>query len=268
MKNSKSMPLKLLPLCLALLAGLTLLNIVAEKNIKKSGRGQDATGDARPNSDGPSHDSSLEEPSQAHDQGTLVIQHGASPPPKIGLVAAKITPFPPSAGNPSGDSKYWNLSHDRYLVVDSVWYHVHDRDGHKVVRLPRFINVDAGADPAIADKSGGDIQWRWIGKTSVIGVQQIIRKTAASPATGLDREFPEIRPEAVRIYLYDIESENPVREVIPPDVPEGMVVRIEDLSADGYLSMAALSPEAYNSGDDMKVDAGKYRYLGTYKIDQ
>lgn len=184
---------------------------------------------------------------------------------KINLVPVKNASFVARIDELAPDYKHWNKIHDLYLIESSVWYELHDSMGRKVFRFPNYINVDAGGRPGALDRARGDIKWQWADDLSVIGVQQIIQRRESAPSTRLEGEFSELPPDSARIYLFDVKKLNSVYELVPPEFPKGFVVRIEGVSDDGYISLAALSPKAYNQGDDFKNDPGHCVYLGVYK---
>lgn len=183
---------------------------------------------------------------------------------KIKLIPVDDAHFAARIDLSSPDHKCWNKSKKLYIKVNSVWFDVYDSEDRKLFRLPNHINVDASGEPGAHDRARGDIKWQWGDDLSIIGVQQIIQSKQRTARNGLEGEFSEYPPDAAKIYLYDVNKLNCVYELIPPEVPKGMIVRIEGIANDGSLSLAALSSDAYNNGDDFKNNSNEYKYLGVY----
>lgn len=180
---------------------------------------------------------------------------------KIKFVPADLTKFIAKENTGSG---FWNKTHNFHLTEGASGYDLYDLEGKKIFELPRFINADPGGNPKAVDRLGKDIEWQWIGDFSVIGVEQIVQKEQTAPLTGMDAEFPEILPDVTRIYLYDVRKTGVVYELLPPEMPAGFVARIEGVSEEGLVSLAAVSSKAYNRGGDLKNDPKHYKYLGVY----
>ncbi len=186
----------------------------------------------------------------------------------IDLHPVKDTPFIARDEPLAPDQKHWNKSRNFHIMRSSVWYELYDGEDNKVCRLPSYINVEATGNPNSRDKFARDIQWQWYDDFRIIGVEQIARKELKAPPIGLESEFPEIAPDSSRIYLFDVRNLDVVYELKLPDSPIGLAVRLEGIADNGDLSLAALSPSAYNRGDDLKNDPKHYRYLGRYRLDE
>ncbi len=163
-------------------------------------------------------------------------------------------------------SGFWNKPHTFHLIELAAGYDLYDREGKKIFEFPRFINADPGGNPKAIDRLGKDIEWHWVNDYSVIGVEQIIQERRTIPLTVMDVEFPEILPDVARIYLYDVKKTDVVYELLPPIMPAGFVARIEGISEEGLISLAAVSSKAYNRGGDLKNDPNHYKYLGVFSF--
>jgi len=160
----------------------------------------------------------------------------------------------------------FNNSNNYYLKRESVFYDLFTKDMIKVARLPNTINVEVGTNDAILDHGERDIEWEWYDDFRIFGIQYIYRiGKIPPPKSNIENEFPLLSPNLIRVYLLDVRNHEVYYELELPKVEEYETVKIEGISVEGYLSLSAVSPDAY-SRPESKNDSALYRYLGIYKL--
>jgi len=162
----------------------------------------------------------------------------------------------------------YNKSKTHYLSRESVFYDLYTKDFAKVARLHSYINVEVGTNDEMQDHGERDIEWSWYDDNRVMGIQYIYRVgEVPSPKSSIENEFPPLSPNRIRVYLVDVNHANTYYELELPRIEKSKTIRIEGISVEGYLSLAAVSPDAYSRPESEK-DPEKYRYLGVYQFDE
>ena len=175
----------------------------------------------------------------------------------------------------SPDGKDWNDSHTMNLTQNSVWYEIYSKGGEFIKKLPRYINVDPTRNPENTDYSAGDIQWKWLDGSSIIGVQEINYRDARREDIHHAHEDDKVclscheatMPDGARIYLFKLDELDIVYELKTPELPKGLAIHLDGITQDGSISLSGASPVAYHGGAmEMRNDPRHIQHLGVFQI--
>ena len=124
-------------------------------------------------------------------------------------------------------------------------YTIYNANGEKVENAPGW---ETGGT--------GGITWHWRDDSSLVG--SLERTPPLIP-----NSYPETdaRPESVELYGYTVGSGgNPLRMATPP-VSDGLLIRLEKVTANGELVLSEVSPDNFYGGAAISV-------LGKFRIEQ
>lgn len=154
-------------------------------------------------------------------QGLNVIQGGEKNP----IMEVKVSP-----------------SAEKLLVQrGSGYYEVYDASGKKIEDVPKGPRPDLVA-----------IAWQWKDSKTLIGMEVVSKMRPPNTYPDTDA-FPEY----THLFLHHLEDGRLVYPVSLPNVPPGLVVRLEGVTSSGGVHLSTVKPEDYFGGSSI-ADLGVY----------